>query len=117
MRKSQDLDVFQPPLLGGCSARPHIPMGRDEVPKATWPKQGGKKRLLQPREPPMGLLMDVPKRKPPAAPALHSPPTGCSRISAGLWGFSPSAESGVLARPGGERTVGTGEGKESIIGG
>lgn len=26
-----------------------------------------------------------------------------------MWGFSPSAESGVLARPGGERTVSTGD--------
>lgn len=35
----------------------------------------------------------------------HSPPLGCNRISAGLWGFRPRADRGVLARPGGERTV------------
>lgn len=49
-------------------------------------------------------------------PCLHSPPTGCSRISAGLWGFSPSAESGVLARPGGERTVSMGDTRALVEG-
>lgn len=41
----------------------------------------------------------------PSLPSNHSPPVGCRRMSAGLWGFRPRADRGVLARPGGERTV------------
>lgn len=74
---------------------------------ATWPQKGGGSAFSK-----LGTLPGYPHRCPHKKPCLqspcpHSPPTGCSRISAGLWGFSPSAESGVLARPGGERTVGT----------
>ena len=41
----------------------------------------------------------------PIFPLPNSPPVGCNRMSAGLWGFRPRADRGVLARPGGDRTV------------
>lgn len=41
----------------------------------------------------------------PIFPLSNSPPVGCNRMSAGLWGFRPRADRGVLARPGGDRTV------------
>lgn len=81
-----------------------------------WPKHRGRSAFsIQWSLHPRGILTDVPQGKPPAVPTLHSPPTGCSRMSAGLWGFSPSAERGVLARPGGERTVGTGVGGNNRV--
>lgn len=47
----------------------------------------------------------------PPLPSSHSPPVGCSKMSAGLWGFRPKADRGVLARPGGERAVWKEEGE------
>ena len=55
--------------------------------------------VLQLPSPPSGLPSRLPSRQ------SHSPPVGCSRMSAGLWGFRPRADKGVLARPGGERTA------------
>jgi len=113
----------EPPRTAPTSPKPHtVPESSWEVTKTPGPpgpktssQKGRQKCLLQPGDPYRGTFMDAPTKNHLQSPCQHSPPTGCSRISAGLWGFSPSAESGVLARPGGERTVGTG-GNQSVNG-
>lgn len=131
LRKRQDPGVFQPlppeTLLGLSppgqhqhpprSHNPRVPTGGDKDPRATWPQKGGRSAFSSegtlPRVSSGTHTLPQNHRQPPCP---HSPPTGCSKISAGLWGLSPSAESGVLARPGGERTVGTGDTRALVEG-